>query len=56
MMVEKPFIAAKLAQSLDGRIASRTGKSQWITNEEARKEGHYLRSIYDGILVGINTI
>ena len=56
MMVEKPFIASKLAQSLDGRIASRTGKSQWITNEEARREGHYLRSIYDGILVGINTI
>lgn len=56
MLVQKPFIAAKLAQSLDGRIASRTGKSQWITNEWARKKGHYLRSIYDGILVGINTV
>ena len=56
MMVEKPFITAKLAQSLDGRIASRTGKSQWITNDWARSKGHYLRSIYDGILVGINTI
>ena len=56
MMVEKPFIVTKLAQSLDGRIASRTGRSQWITNEWARKKGHYLRSIYDGILVGINTI
>jgi len=56
MMVKQPFIVAKLAQSLDGRIASRTGKSQWITNNWARRYGHYLRSVYDGILVGINTI
>ena len=56
MMVQKPFIAVKLAQSLDGCIASRTGRSQWITNEWARHYGHYLRSIYDAILVGINTV
>ena len=56
MMVQKPFIAVKLAQSLDGRTASRTGHSKWITNEWARNYGHYLRSIYDGILVGINTV
>ena len=56
MMTQKPFIAVKLAESLDGCIASRTGKSQWITNDWARKQGHYLRSIYDGIVVGINTI
>lgn len=56
MLVKKPFIAVKLAQSLDGCIASRTRKSQWITNDWARQEGHYLRSIYDGILVGINTV
>ena len=56
MMVQKPFIAVKLAQSLDGRTASRTGNSKWITNEWARNYGHYLRSIYDGILVGINTV
>lgn len=56
MMVQKPFIAVKIAQSLDGCIASRTQKSQWITNEWARHEGHYLRSIYDGILVGVNTV
>lgn len=56
MMVKKPFIAAKLAQSLDGCVASRTGNSQWITNSWARQYGHYLRSIYDGILVGINTV
>ena len=41
---------------MDGCIASRTQKSQWITNEWARHEGHYLRSIYDGILVGVNTV
>lgn len=56
MMVNKPFIAVKIAQSLDGCTASRTGKSKWITNEWARSYGHYLRSTYDGILVGINTV
>lgn len=56
MLVEKPFIAAKLAESLDGKIATRTGNSQWITNHWARSYGHYLRSVYDGILVGIGTI
>lgn len=56
MMVKQPFIAVKLAQSLDGCTASRTRKSKWITNDWAREQGHYLRSIYDGILVGMNTI
>ncbi len=56
MLVQKPFIVSKLAQSLDGKIATKTGKSQWITNHWARSYGHYLRSIYDGILVGIGTI
>lgn len=56
MMVQKPFIAVKLAESLDGRIATRTGKSQWITNDWARQQGHYLRSIYDGIVVGVQTV
>ncbi|WP_288906570.1 bifunctional diaminohydroxyphosphoribosylaminopyrimidine deaminase/5-amino-6-(5-phosphoribosylamino)uracil reductase RibD [uncultured Megasphaera sp.] len=56
MLVEKPFIAVKLAQSLDGCTASRTGRSQWITNDWARSHGHYLRSTYDAILVGIHTV
>ena len=56
MMVQKPFIAIKIAQSLDGRTASRTRKSKWITNEWARQQGHYLRSIYDGIVVGVQTV
>lgn len=56
MITQQPFIAVKLAQSLDGVTASRTGKSKWITNDWARKRGYYLRSLYDAILVGINTV
>ena len=56
MLIGKPFITAKVAMSLDGRTATRTGSSQWITNDRARKYGHYLRSIHDGILVGIQTV
>ena len=52
----KPFVALKTAMSLDGKIATASGKSQWITNEKSRYEGHRLRDIYDGILVGINTV
>jgi hypothetical protein len=56
MLTQMPFIAIKLAQSLDGCIATKTGHSQWITNTWSRQQGHYLRSIYDGIVVGINTV
>lgn len=52
----KPFVALKTAMSLDGKIATASGESQWITNEKSRYEGHRLRDIYDGILVGINTV
>ena len=50
-----PFVALKTAMTLDGKIATAAGQSQWITNEAARYETHRLRDIYDGILVGINT-
>lgn len=50
-----PFVALKTAMTLDGKIATATGQSQWITNEASRYETHRLRDIYDGILVGINT-
>jgi len=52
----RPFIHLKIAQSLDGRIATAKGKSKWITNENALKIIHQMRAEYDALLVGINTI
>jgi diaminohydroxyphosphoribosylaminopyrimidine deaminase/5-amino-6-(5-phosphoribosylamino)uracil reductase len=51
-----PFVGIKLAQTLDGRIADIAGKSKWITSEQARKEVHRLRSEYDAVMVGANTV
>jgi diaminohydroxyphosphoribosylaminopyrimidine deaminase/5-amino-6-(5-phosphoribosylamino)uracil reductase len=52
----RPFVTVKAAMSLDGRIATVTGESKWITGEKARAQGMKLREGADAILVGINTI
>ena len=51
-----PFVTAKFACSLDGKISTVTGESQWISCEESRNFVHHLRDINDGIMVGIGTI
>jgi diaminohydroxyphosphoribosylaminopyrimidine deaminase / 5-amino-6-(5-phosphoribosylamino)uracil reductase len=51
-----PYTIAKFAISLDGKIATRTGESRWITGSEARKQGHILRHQCDGIVVGAGTV
>jgi len=51
-----PFVTVKVACSLDGRIATRTGDSKWITGEAARKQVHHLRYQSDAIMTGANTV
>ena len=52
----RPLFHLKLASSLDGRIATATGESKWITGEAARADGQRLRATHDAILVGIGTV
>lgn len=52
----RPYVTAKLAQSLDGCVAAADGTSQWITGETARRSGHALRARVDAILVGTGTV
>lgn len=51
-----PYVVMKYAMSMDGKIATYTGASKWITGEEARKHVHQLRHRYSAIMVGVGTV
>jgi diaminohydroxyphosphoribosylaminopyrimidine deaminase/5-amino-6-(5-phosphoribosylamino)uracil reductase len=52
----RPFVTAKIAQTLDGKVAAMNGRSKWITSSFARDYAHRLRYGFDAIMVGINTV
>ncbi len=56
MIEQRPFVALKLAQSLDGKMNLRNGNSQWITSEESREQSHFLRAVYETTIVGVQTV
>lgn len=56
MLKKRPFIISKFAMTLDGKIATASGHSQWITGENARADVHELRDEVDAILVGVATV
>src|ERR671917_1418266 len=53
---DRPYLVVKYAQSLDGRIATITGDSKWISGEEQRSVSHALRAACDSVMVGVGTV
>lgn len=51
-----PFVTLKMAMSMDGKIATRTGDSKWVSSEEARADVHQTRAASDAVMVGIGTV
>ena len=56
IQTKMPFITAKFGMTLDGKIATASGDSKWITNAAAREQGHRLRNVSDAIVVGVGTV
>ena len=53
---KRPFVVMKYAMTIDGKIATVSGKSKWITSEKTREHSHRFRNKYSAIMVGINTV
>ena len=56
MTARMPWVVAKIAQSLDGKIATTTGQSQWISSPQARRFAHQLRRDADAVVIGVNSV
>ncbi|MGL4560967.1 MAG: bifunctional diaminohydroxyphosphoribosylaminopyrimidine deaminase/5-amino-6-(5-phosphoribosylamino)uracil reductase RibD [Brevinema sp.] len=56
MSTQRPFVLAKMAMTLDGKIATSTGESTWISSLESREEVHWLRHKYTAIMIGVGTV